>query len=495
MNRKSLLSLTFLTALGPSFAATNELYESVGEPLYQITDHLIFSNAADPFSDARTNTFMHEDFVHVEYGIYGADIRFTNRLDSITNDQEKHFVLEKKTLSLTWDQAQIKLGDSHHEFGKGVALSLYQDDTFGVNHTLEGAALNFTPGNWNLTGIAGRVNTMKNPVAVNPVEDPLGNDTLWILGGAAQWRPSGESKLGTHYFIALKAPEEEKIRRFDRFWNTFGLTWEKQEIVPDVDLYIESNLLLPQRLVDEDFVKENTGVGSYASLTWAPLPWKVRLEAKDYRDYSFPLRRAPTLEDDLVETDHSENVFGTRIHLERKDIARKLTYLGSYMYGYDRFVERPIHHPIFGVNFSGFSKTDWEFRVGHRRMPEYAYMSHTSLKVKIPTVGQQKLEANVQKQYITENIPTTATHIDRNRLDLTYTFSHALNTSIGYEFVPTNGEDAGKHFFKVGAEVRTGNLSAKAFVGQTSGGTQCSAGVCRVVPPYSGAMLETVYTF
>ena len=40
-----------------------------------------------------------------------------------------------------------------------------------------------------------------------------------------------------------------------------------------------------------------------------------------------------------------------------------------------------------------------------------------------------------------------------------------------------------------------GGLVSKAFIGKTSGGTLCSGGVCRVVPPYTGAMLETTYVF
>jgi len=84
---------------------------------------------------------------------------------------------------------------------------------------------------------------------------------------------------------------------------------------------------------------------------------------------------------------------------------------------------------------------------------------------------------------------------DRNLLDVSYIFSRHVTCSVGYEYIPTNAPSAGHHFFNGNVSYKKGPLTAKAFAGQTSGGTICSGGVCRQRPPYTGAFVETIYNF
>ena len=127
-------------------------------------------------------------------------------------------------------------------------------------------------------------------------------------------------------------------------------------------------------------------------------------------------------------------------------------------------------------------------------MPAKNNLAHISSKLSFPTFRRQSIEVVALKQFQRKDF-VLGTSEDRSLLELTYTFSDALNSTVGYEYIPTNSDSVGKHFANVGAGLKQGALSSRCFLGQTSGGTRCSGGVCRVVPPYTGAMLETTYTF
>jgi hypothetical protein len=77
---------------------------------------------------------------------------------------------------------------------------------------------------------------------------------------------------------------------------------------------------------------------------------------------------------------------------------------------------------------------------------------------------------------------------------LGYTFSERWSATMGYEYIPV-GTPGTQHYVNVGGNYHDGPFQAKAFVGKTSGGSLCSGGVCLPVPAYTGAYVETIYTF
>lgn len=497
MRARARASLFLLASLSLPVSGAETIETSVESVRFSGTDHLLFSSAEDLLSAGKAkNSLLHESDLRLEYGPYTGAIQFTNRLGfGEYTGESRPFVLEKKLFSGEWERWEVKLGDSHQELGRGIALSLYRDDVFGVNHTLEGGSFKFRPEGWELHLFGGRVNTLESPVALNPQPDPLGDNQLWLIGGGIQHEPTPLSKVGAHYFIALNRPPEEKIRLFDKVWNTAGLTYLNEDVLPDVELYLESNLLHRQLLVREDYEAQPLGAGSYASVVWAPLPWKVRWEAKDYRNYYFDLRRAPTLEEDIVETQHAEDVSATRLYVENKDVERGKTYFGSYLYGRDRFVQADIHHGVLGLKLPAPWTGELEMRAGYRELPGNTQMAHGSVKFKVPTAKHQSIELGLSKQYSRLGLNLAPRTEDRNRADLTYTFAPGLFASVNYEFMPSNTPAAGQHFVALSGSAKLDSLIAKGLIGRTSGGTVCSGGVCRVVPPFTGAMLETQVTF
>lgn len=461
------------------------------------TDHLIFSNAKDPDDPGAspTNVLMHENTLRGDYAQYSLGINFTNRF---TTDGPKDivapFTLEKKTLTAEWDDWKVELGDSHQELGRGIALALYRDPVFGIDNTLEGASVRFHPSGLDMQGFIGRVNALRAPVAVNPaVVTALVGNEIYMTGGQFRANVTQDVKAGGHYLLSTNRPLSSL--RFDKRWHTGGAVVAVDNIVDGLDFYGESNLLVTQ-LLTELIPDPANGYASYGSITWSQAQWKTKLEVKDYRNFLYDLRRPPTLEDDVVITQNTSDVSAARLWLEHRFEETRTSVYASYMGGEDREAfHSPLHHGLIGTKFQALGRNEFELKGGYRTLPGKERLSHAGLKTKWHTARGQALEVEGRVYRRDYNLRFSPTLDDRYQLFLTYTFSERFNASLGYELVPTNPESAGRNFANAGATYKTGGLTAKAFVGQTSGGVLCSGGVCRQVPAYTGAMLETTYVF
>lgn len=500
LSRNLAIGLSLL-AVVPAFSeddtATTKLETSTPARV-TATDHLIFSNSKDPNDPEAVvnNLFMHEDTVRGEYGIVGADINFTNRYAvSGEQSQNKIFTLEKKTLSLTGETWNVKLGDSNQELGKGIALSLYNNSTFGINNTLEGFAAQYNPEGLRLNLMGGRMNALKAPVAINPTPMTL-RGTAYIAAASVGGNLGAGTKLTTNYVGVME--QEESTGVISRNSHTAGLILEKEGIFDEVDVYAESNALFATQRTGGNETNQPIAVGSYAALVWSPVPWKAKLEVKDYRDYtSRDWIRVPTLEDDLISELHNRDVTAVRLYGERRIGESRSTIYSSYLIGDERESNGVINHPIVGTKLALPNHAEFEAKTGYRWMPNRNYMMHVGGKGKLRTGPGEYIELEIRKQFARTNLERG---LDYNELDkyvaaLTYTISEKLSATLGYEYVPTNEYATGQHFPNIGANYKTGNAVARGFVGQTSGGTQCAGGMCRQVPAFTGAMVETTVTF
>ena len=299
-----------------------------------------------------------------------------------------------------------------------------------------------------------------------------------------------KTKLGGHYLLALNRPFSQPD--FSKRWHTLGVTFDQEESLWGLDAYVETNLLLTEVLNISGVAIPN-GWGSYAAFTSSPLPWKIKLEAKDYRDYKFDFRRPPTLEEDVVVSLNTENSSAVKLGLEHRNSPTSFGMFGSYLVGDERITA--IHHAVAGVRFRGFGESDWESKLGYRLLPGHGDLAHAAVKAKFPFSKGRSAELGFRKQYSRDGLDSVVSTEDRNIVDLGYSFSDQLSIALGYEFLPENDLDRGQHFANAALTFKRGEFSARSMVGTTSGGTLCSGGVCRRVPPFSGAMVETTYQF
>lgn len=466
---------------------------------WTITDHALMTSAKDPGDPTLpvSNVLAHQTVLSGELGNFSASLAFSNRFSQSKDPLiDKSFLLDKKTLTGSWENFELRLGDSHQEFGRGIALALFNNPAFGVDNTLEGGSLKVRNSAIEVSAFGGRVNALQAPVAINPVDTLMEGREVRIAGGGITANLTKQTKLTTHYHLTENQPNEKPI---NKKYQTLGMSFESRDLIPGLETYLESNVMDWEASTSskKPLQEKPRAYGSFASVSYSDLAFKTKLEFKDYRNFSYDFQRPPTLEEDFVLATNRSDVSAARLGLEGRFGDEKTTVLGtSYLSGQDRELKARIHHPLAYTKFKLGSGVELELKGGYRWMPEKNNLAHASLKTKVKTAKGQYAELELRKQNLNQAISSPIPiREERNVARLTYTFSERFNLGVGYEHMPTNLPELGNHFVNGSATYTTGMLTARGFVGQTSGGTQCSSGVCRQVPPYTGAYLETTLSF
>lgn len=494
MNHMRLVCLLLILTLAASHIHAATIQETISSVSITATDHAVISGEqpdGDP-TQPYSSYWMNEARIRAQLRQLSVSVQFANQLTADTTGNRYHpFVLEKSALRWESPLWEVVAGDNHQEFGKGIALALYADNTFGIDNTLQGLSVKYGSKDWSVSALGGKLHSLAAPVAINPEDNPLKDRDVYLAGGSFEGKLSSDMKAGGHYLLALNKPFTEN--GFDKQWQTVGATYSKNGLLDGWDVYAESNVLFSRSLGKSSESLPN-GYGSYASIVWAPLPWQFKLEGKDYREYRFDFRRPPTLEEDVVQTLNTQDVSASRLTTEHHFVLGQSMIRGSFLYGYDRIKQSWIHHAVAGGKFPGPYHLKNEVNVGYRWLPGEAALTHAGIKTKIATFKSQSVELGFRKQVDRINLSFLPTTEDRNIFDATYNFSSAFSLSGGLELIPTNNA-TNQTFASVGAVAKLDAFVGKAFIGKTSGGTQCSGGVCRRVPPYSGAYVESTYTF
>lgn len=497
--RLSLL-LLFPLVLQAAEESVSSTTESISTTPWSIraTDHFIFSNAPENAEDKTlpsTKLFLNELKVSTEYGSFNGHIQISNRLTPDGNQSRNAPVkLEKKLLAYEGETWNLKVGDTHQEYGRGIALSLYNDGAFGIDNTLEGVSTRVDASAVKAGLMAGRVNTLRSPIAINVQNDPLLTRDVYLAGTDASVQYAQGGRVGAHGLVTLDQDYATQI--ISRRQYTLGASVSQENILEGVDFYLESNYLnTVQRTPNE--VEQPGGYGSFASVTYTELPWRVKVEGKDFRKFHYDWQRPPTLEEDIIRENNFKDVTAVRVGVERRFLEGNAgTVFVNHLVGDDRHVSSVLNHSVVGSKFPVGKPVEVELRGGYRWIANRQNLLHTSVKTKVRTGKGEALEFEYRRQFwnlaLETSNPTTE---ERNLLTLGYIFNEKLSALIGYEYIPTQDLEQGQNFVNVGATYKEGWLSTRAFVGQTSGGTQCNGGICRQVAPYTGAYLEGTVSF
>ncbi|MBY0371466.1 hypothetical protein K2X33_12315 [bacterium] len=454
-----------------------------------VSNHSLFTNAQFLGEPPKPYRFLSEMDLRGDAGRFTAQVLTTHRFAVSTNDGlDRPVTLEKKTLSFETEHWKLVAGDSHLELGRGIALSLFRDPVLGLDNTLEGGYVKFSPDGWDAQVFGGRALAIANPVAINPMQSTFVGRTLWLAGGAVKRKWNGAA-LGGHYLLTMNRRNEDPD--FDKRWHTAGANFSLEQFAPGWDLYAESNFLAREPL-GSTTLSTTYGRGSYASLIYSPGAWKLKLEGKDYGDYFYDFQRPPTLEEDVVTTLNFNNVTAGRFWAERRLGVYEMVRT-SLLFGHDRIAHSDIGHAVVSGKWK-LGPAAFEARAGYRWIAAQEDLIHGDIKTKLPTWQGQAFEFGVRKLYRHNNFNGLVTLDDRNFVDFGYTFSSHWSLTAGYEFVPSYPVASGQHFANVGTLVKYDGFSTRASVGSTSGGPQCSGGICRLVPAYSGFLLESTLT-
>ena len=494
------LILLALVSVNSARGAEEIIEESSSWPFsWNISDHALVTSAKDPGDPTlpASNVLFHQSSLGIEFGNFSSKVAVSNRF-SQTKDPliDQPFLLDKKNLAGSWENLEFQLGDSHQEFGRGIGLALFSNPAFGVDNTLEGGAVKVRNSFGELSAFGGKVNALKAPVAINPVDTFMEAREVRLVGGAVSGNLARQTKLTAHYHQTENQPNGKPI---NKKYQTWGFIFESRDLLSGLEAYLETNIMDWEASTSskKPLKAKPRGYGSYASLSYSDLAFKTKLEFKDYREFFYEFQRPPTLEEDFVLATNNSDVSAARLGLEGRLGEEGTTVLGtSYLHGQDRELKTPVHHPVAFSKFKIMSGVELELKGGYRWMPEKNNLAHASVKTKVKTAKGQYVELELRKQNLNQAITSPIPiREERNVARLTYTFSERFNLGVGYEHMPTNLPELGNHFMNGSATYSSGMLVARGFIGQTSGGTQCSSGVCRQVPPYTGAYLETTLSF
>ncbi len=460
-----------------------------GEVLSGTTRSLFSSTPSFEDETISPRLLRTETTLRAESGAFSGSVVLSNRFAiAATDGADIPVFLEKKYVSFENDQWQIVAGDSHQELGRGIALALFRDEVLGIDYTVEGAAARFQPHGGDFRVFGGRARALQSPVALIPFQSPLFQRNIWLAGAEAKFK-SQATQMGAHYLLTINQPQGLTP---DKRWHTLGLSVNATGFAPGWDIYLETNGMSPEPLLSGT-ARGSIAWGSYGSLIYAPGEWKFKVEFKDYRNYSYDFRRPPTLEEDIVTSLNFSDVTAARFWAERK-FGLYNQMRASLLWGEDRVVKASLRHAVASAKWRT-GETSWEGRLGYRWLLQYSDLLHGDIKAKVPTLGGQFLELGYRKLHGFNNLSSFTVLDDRNFLDLAYTFSAHWGVNLGLEYVPSNPVAVGQYFANAGAVVKVDAFSSRLFVGNTSGGPQCSGGICRMVPAYSGFMLEGAYTF
>lgn len=465
---------------------------------WNFSDHALLTNAKDPGDPElpAVNQISHQSSLGVEVGAIRASTSFSNQLTPNGDPKlNQNFILDKKTLVGEWENLEVRLGDSHQELGRGIALSLYNNPVFGLDNTLEGGSLKYRDSLVELSAFGGRVNVLQAPVAINPVDTLMKGREVFIAGGAIAGSVADQTKISAHYHATVNQPDGKDI---NKRYQTLGMSFDSKDLLPGLDAYAESNAMDWEAFIyGKGMRAKPRAYASFASLSYSNDSILTKLEVKDYRNFFYEFQRAPTLEEAIVLATNSSDVSAARLVIESRLGEDRASLVGaSYLMGQDRELKVPLYHPLVFSKVKLSPVVEMELRGGYRWMPTKNNLAHGSVKTKVKTFKGQYVELELRRQNLNQAISSPIPiKEERNVALATYTFSEKFNIGFGYEYMPTNLPELGNHFVNGSATYKTGLLTTRGFIGKTSGGTQCSSGVCRQVPAYSGAYLETSVTF
>ena len=471
-----------------SFSAELSEEASPSSFFWSVSDHALVSSAKDPAEPETPakNVFSHQTSVGVGYENISTEVLFTNRF-SQTRDPlvDQPFLLDKKSLVGDFENWEFRIGDSHQELGRGIALALFNNPAFGVDNTLEGGSLKYRDDFVEVSAFGGRVNALQAPVAINPIDTLMSSREVKIAGGALSGHFGSQVKGTAHYHLTSSQPDGKAI---NRKYQTLGASLEARDVLSGVDAYWESNVMdWESTNSSKPLQKKPRAYANFGSLSYSDSVFKSKLEFKDYRSFFYEFQGPPTLEEEIVLSTNNSDVTAARFLTEgRVGYEGQATLGSSFLYGQDRELKAKIYHPLAFSKWKVSSGVELEARGGYRWMPDKNNLVHGSLKSKFKTGRGEYFELEFRKQTLNQAITSPIPiHEERNAALGTYTFSGSFSLGLGYEYMPTNLPEQGNHFVNGTATYKTGVIAARGFVGQTSGGTQCSSGVCRQVPPFS----------
>jgi hypothetical protein len=436
------------------------------KPSFFITNDFTFQHnqlAKDPdqFSNASS---LFVKWNHWAGGLTGREFNFYKQTSNYTLP-ENEYDLYRKYIQYTTPKFELQAGDFHAMLGRGLVLSVLQNDKVFRNRTIEGGDVRYHSGRWDTRVLGGRI------------EDELKQQRWNVIGGEAVHEYWKGNRIGARTGYIYDSETFQKLG--DRA--AWSVSFSADKLPAGFSYYTEISRLKYRNAFIPD------GSGYYSNMGWTRRNLTLLFELKKYQDFDSELNNPPSADQGDLASDlrdsttvrlHSQYaLFGNQaVPFFSVGRAREGTGAGPQIYG--------------GVNATNLGeKLDFSFSYS---LKDIFYAVKT-------TEGRitYRLTDRLAAEFYSRDKRFTRKNYRFNELDWFAQISLAPYGAVYFQNQYSRDLiDNQHHFYSGGIRI---NIKRDSYVefspGALRGGEVCSAGQCVTLPPFKGwkINLYTVY--
>lgn len=451
---------------------------------------------------------------------------------------------EKVALSYVGDDIEFTVGDFYTVFGYGAALNLNRNVDIDIDTSIQGVSVKATPGEWEITGIAGTLNRQQVFADFINVERLQGDFRHLVAGARATRHAIGPASIGAHAVAydftteyGFDGVREEAGSSLDAMiggatldlYSVAGADWRfEADVVGFPRNELDQNILFP-------ISQPTTGHSLYggAQFFLGNTVWQV--EGKKYKDFQrvngitggaefYQVLTPPSLEyERAVNPDSqaaliSNDISGGRVQMDV--IAGRTTpYVALGFFRDNDLTNSAQKGPApetIGVVGAGVESLLDDFTLLANFQGRYEQRDgegngrdaqlYGDIDFKFPLVGEAHGDLIIFGQRFwggryAEDPPDQTHNFTEASVSLTIAPSHSMGVT-GYFDYTTNpvaqmgGNLGPTNFGAVEIYLKPSTAwTVRAFYGGYAAGIRCSGGQCRLVPAFTGARLAVTGTF
>jgi hypothetical protein len=485
--------------------------------------------------------------LQVAKGPFTAGIRYDTEAYLLNETYAGRYLPQKYFVQYDQKPFFVRVGDFYARFGNGLTLSMLKIDAFGIDATIQGAVFRTMLDYFEVEALGGPVNyeddSSFTPARVVPQPSFWdGRDLLWgarLMAGPPKYIRVGGTWVGG----VLRDHTEGALARFsrDNTFNMYSAIIEAPHLGPAGSIegeyaWLDYDNAHKNGVPDEKY----EGHGTYLLSTWYPGPVTLTVEGIDY--FKFALTSAsgttatsalanpvqynlpPSLEYTDMAFGHPPNYddsTGGRARLDYTipgiDLASFVNYtrIESHKFPVDLVGEhygataanprvKWIEHLYGGFDRNFGNGAQVVINGGYREIEEGRYI-HGQVQGATPIVYPHSLNAETQaKQFQGMGDNSSSRYYDQ---DSTIGYAYAPYFSVSGEYEWSNQPAGGvitvgaakqnqPNFWSVQTVVQPANWARLTLgYGRYQGGLQCSGGVCRIMPPFTGFKSQYAFRF
>jgi hypothetical protein len=432
-------------------------YAQNKKPSFLITNDFTYQNNQLATSQ---NQYYNSSTFFLKWGNWasGATVRVYNYFKQASDWTlpEAQFDFYRKYAQYTTGSLEIQGGDFHSMLGRGLVLSVLQNEKAFRDRTVLGGDFHYHAHGWEFRSLGGRV------------EDELKQQSWDVAGGEAirdYWKGN---RFGVHASYIHDSKTYQQLG--DRA--TWSLSWNADKLPWGLSYYAEISRLN----FENEFITD--GSGSYANLGWTHKNVSLLFEFKKYKNFNNELNNPPSADrgDESMDLNDSSTF---RLYSQYSFFSPDIVPFVSVGRVREGIASGP---QVFGgVNSTNLAdKLDFSFSYGYKQT--YYPVKITEGRVMYRISDAVAAEVSFRDKRYTQR------SFKFNEIDFSAQTSWTPYGAVFFQEQYSEQLVDGRHRFHSGGfRINIKRDSYFEFMtGSMRGGEVCSSGQCVFLPPFRG---------